>query len=318
MGNRIDSRARGNAAQLLEKYKTLARDAQQAGDRVLAEYYLQFADHYFRVLAESRARFDEANPRRAQGEYDGAGASGGDGYDEDGEGDGEDADDEFAPPRQQARPREDRPREDRPQQRYEGQRDGQRDDRPRQPRDDRPQRQARDDRPQRDEGPRAEYSRPDYARNERPRQQAREDAPRDDRARVDQASEPAVESEVAQIYRDESAASEERVTRAERPTRDGVRRRLGMHSSGNGAVQPAPTASPTGSTDDRNDGTHDDGAHHDGAHALPLDALPPSITASVSAPDELPLGVEGEVVAPAPRRRGRPRKVVPDAPASEG
>ena len=36
MGNRIDSRARGNAPQLLEKYKTLARDAQQSGDRVLA------------------------------------------------------------------------------------------------------------------------------------------------------------------------------------------------------------------------------------------------------------------------------------------
>lgn len=58
-GNRIDNRARGNAPQLLEKYKTLARDAQMAGDRVMTEYYLQFADHYFRVVAESRARFEE-------------------------------------------------------------------------------------------------------------------------------------------------------------------------------------------------------------------------------------------------------------------
>ncbi|WP_323824732.1 DUF4167 domain-containing protein, partial [Pseudomonas aeruginosa] len=57
-GNRIDNRARGNAAQLLEKYKTLARDAQMQGDRVNVEYYLQFADHYFRVLAETRARFE--------------------------------------------------------------------------------------------------------------------------------------------------------------------------------------------------------------------------------------------------------------------
>ncbi|MES2498220.1 MAG: DUF4167 domain-containing protein, partial [Pseudomonadota bacterium] len=47
-GNRIDNRARGNAAQLLEKYKALARDAQMQGDRVNTEYYLQFADHYFR------------------------------------------------------------------------------------------------------------------------------------------------------------------------------------------------------------------------------------------------------------------------------
>uniref|UniRef100_UPI0026229C72 DUF4167 domain-containing protein n=1 Tax=uncultured Sphingomonas sp. TaxID=158754 RepID=UPI0026229C72 len=58
-GNRIDSRARGNAAQLLEKYRNLARDAQLAGDRVNAEYYLQFADHYFRVLADNRARQEE-------------------------------------------------------------------------------------------------------------------------------------------------------------------------------------------------------------------------------------------------------------------
>jgi hypothetical protein len=61
-GNRIDNRARGNASQLLEKYKTLARDAQMQGDRVMTEYYLQFADHYFRVLSESRARFEENNP----------------------------------------------------------------------------------------------------------------------------------------------------------------------------------------------------------------------------------------------------------------
>jgi hypothetical protein len=63
-GNRQDNRQRGNAAQLLEKYKSMARDTQLAGDRVQTEYYLQFADHYFRVLSESRARFDEQNPRR--------------------------------------------------------------------------------------------------------------------------------------------------------------------------------------------------------------------------------------------------------------
>ncbi|WP_260596976.1 DUF4167 domain-containing protein [Sphingomonas endolithica] len=58
-GNRIDNRSRGNAAQLLEKYKALARDSQMSGDRVNTEYYLQFADHYFRVLAETRSRFEE-------------------------------------------------------------------------------------------------------------------------------------------------------------------------------------------------------------------------------------------------------------------
>jgi hypothetical protein len=65
-GNRIDNRARGNAPQLLEKYKGLARDAQLAGDRVMTEYYLQFADHYFRVVAETRARFEESRPQREE------------------------------------------------------------------------------------------------------------------------------------------------------------------------------------------------------------------------------------------------------------
>jgi hypothetical protein len=67
--NRIDSRARGNASQLLEKYRKLAQDAHLNGDRVSAEYYLQFADHYFRVLADSRVRQDEprgARPERWQ------------------------------------------------------------------------------------------------------------------------------------------------------------------------------------------------------------------------------------------------------------
>ena len=67
-GNRQDNRQRGNAAQLLEKYKSMARDAQLAGDRVQTEYYLQFADHYFRVLSENRSRFEEQNPRRSRDE----------------------------------------------------------------------------------------------------------------------------------------------------------------------------------------------------------------------------------------------------------
>jgi hypothetical protein len=63
-GNRIDNRARGNAPQMLEKYKALARDAQMQGDRVITEYYLQFADHYFRVVAEMRSRQEETRRQR--------------------------------------------------------------------------------------------------------------------------------------------------------------------------------------------------------------------------------------------------------------
>ncbi|WP_375391953.1 DUF4167 domain-containing protein [uncultured Sphingomonas sp.] len=63
-GSRIDNRARGNASQLFEKYKNLAADTQRAGDRVNTEYYLQFADHYFRVLSEQRGRFDDQPQQR--------------------------------------------------------------------------------------------------------------------------------------------------------------------------------------------------------------------------------------------------------------
>jgi len=63
-GNRIDSRARGNAPQMLEKYRKLAHDASLNGDRVQTEYYLQFADHYFRVIADMRTQKEEPRPRR--------------------------------------------------------------------------------------------------------------------------------------------------------------------------------------------------------------------------------------------------------------
>ena len=63
-GNRIDSRARGNAPQMLDKYKKLAHDAAMNDDRVQTEYYLQFADHYFRVIADSKAQKDEQQAKR--------------------------------------------------------------------------------------------------------------------------------------------------------------------------------------------------------------------------------------------------------------
>ena len=64
MGNRNEVRVRGNAHQLLEKYKQLARDASMQGDRVSAEYYMQYADHYYRVLNEFRARQEEQVQRQ--------------------------------------------------------------------------------------------------------------------------------------------------------------------------------------------------------------------------------------------------------------
>src|SRR5271166_6196215 len=45
-----DTRVRGTAQQLFEKYLQLGRDATSSGDRVMAESYFQHAEHYFRIL----------------------------------------------------------------------------------------------------------------------------------------------------------------------------------------------------------------------------------------------------------------------------
>jgi hypothetical protein len=45
-----DVRVRGNAHQVFDKYQALAREAAASGDRIAAEAYWQYADHYFRVL----------------------------------------------------------------------------------------------------------------------------------------------------------------------------------------------------------------------------------------------------------------------------
>ena len=43
-------RIRGIAAQLIEKYTSLAKDARADDDRVLYETYMQYAEHYIRML----------------------------------------------------------------------------------------------------------------------------------------------------------------------------------------------------------------------------------------------------------------------------
>ncbi len=53
-----DVRIRGNAPQIYDKYVTLARDATASGDRIAAEGYYQFAEHYFRIMNDS------TDPRR--------------------------------------------------------------------------------------------------------------------------------------------------------------------------------------------------------------------------------------------------------------
>jgi hypothetical protein len=47
---------RGAASHVYEKYLQLARDANSSGDRVMAENYLQHAEHYFRIMAAQQAQ----------------------------------------------------------------------------------------------------------------------------------------------------------------------------------------------------------------------------------------------------------------------
>lgn len=49
-----DVKVRGNAAHVAEKYMQLARDAQSSGDSVMAENYLQHAEHYFRIVSSAQ------------------------------------------------------------------------------------------------------------------------------------------------------------------------------------------------------------------------------------------------------------------------
>lgn len=51
--NGPDVRVRGNANQVYDKYLALARDANAAGDRIVAESYYQHAEHYYRIINET-------------------------------------------------------------------------------------------------------------------------------------------------------------------------------------------------------------------------------------------------------------------------
>ena len=46
------NRNKGNITQQYNKYLKLAKDTFSSGDRILAEYYYQFTDHYYRLMVE--------------------------------------------------------------------------------------------------------------------------------------------------------------------------------------------------------------------------------------------------------------------------
>lgn len=50
-----DVKIRGTAAQIAEKYMALSRDASASSDTVMAENYLQHAEHYIRIIMAAQA-----------------------------------------------------------------------------------------------------------------------------------------------------------------------------------------------------------------------------------------------------------------------
>lgn len=76
--NGPDVKIRGNASHVAEKYTTLARDALSNGDRVIAENYLQHAEHYNRIVAaaqqQSEARAAEMAAKNPQPDVENEGS----------------------------------------------------------------------------------------------------------------------------------------------------------------------------------------------------------------------------------------------------
>jgi Domain of unknown function (DUF4167) len=89
-----DVRVRGNAHQVFDKYQALAREAASSGDRIMAEAYWQYADHYFRMIqsmggfvqrnnqgwGEGGEEGQQGNPQQQQGQPPNPQQANGSGY----------------------------------------------------------------------------------------------------------------------------------------------------------------------------------------------------------------------------------------------
>jgi len=64
--NGPEVRIRGTAHQICEKYEGLAKDARSSGDMVLAESYLQHAEHYQRMIVQWDAENREREASQAE------------------------------------------------------------------------------------------------------------------------------------------------------------------------------------------------------------------------------------------------------------
>lgn len=68
--NGPDVKVRGTAQHIAEKYTQLARDAHASGDPVMAESYLQHAEHYYRLIAAAMQAQQAVQNGTADDRYD--------------------------------------------------------------------------------------------------------------------------------------------------------------------------------------------------------------------------------------------------------
>ena len=63
-------RNKGNITQQYNKYLKLAKDTFSAGDRIQAEYYYQFTDHYYRLMLELGINLEDQEASSTNKEID--------------------------------------------------------------------------------------------------------------------------------------------------------------------------------------------------------------------------------------------------------
>jgi hypothetical protein len=318
-GSRLDNRQRGNASQLLEKYRALARDAQQAGDRVTAEYYLQYADHYYRVLGDYRDKQPDNRQRRDSYEDDSAGYAAADDSDADDDEDGDDRDDSRDDGRAEARDdnrgnwRDERPNRDRNArdaggrdnsqrdggQREGSQRDGGQREQSREPRRDGERQPWKSNRDAGEQG-RGEQSRNDQGRGD----QYRNEQNRNEQGR----GEPRAERDG---NRDNNRGEGRRERRIESPRNDAPRAAEPVLND-EGPIPGLPGPATLRAT--RNDASP---VPRPERRTLRRDApLAAELAPVAETVPPAPVEPAFELAeAPAPRRRGRPRKVVDETVA---
>lgn len=70
-----EGKVRGTPQQIIDKYLSLARDAQTSGDRVMSENFLQHAEHYQRMLIQATAMQEQSRRESADAatDFDGDG-----------------------------------------------------------------------------------------------------------------------------------------------------------------------------------------------------------------------------------------------------